>query len=608
MINKLNKKNCRRYSTTGNGQRTTDKKIEGYHLVKKPTPSIGRIILTLAFIGVVTFNFFTAAAATPKRIALLPFKINSDKDLSFLKDGIFDMLTSRLSKEDQVEVLGRAQVEEAIHSAAPSGVINESAARAIGTRLNADFVLFGSLTVLGNNVSIDAKMLDVSGSKPTMTFFDQSQDLGAVITKINLIAADINDKVFGRTQAAAATETPAAGAATATAAGQPQPPPKSDIHAHPEKVLQEDGFIAHEKAEGIANPTTLAGVAEETHSQFWKSANFNHLINGVALGDVDGDGKIETVTIAPHAVIIFRSEGRAFRKIAEIEESTSKNLIGVDCADINENGFAEIFVTSLNADHSVVNSYVLEFDGKNFIKTISDSHYYYRVSNTPNRGKILLGQRPRTGKPSAGAISEMKWQNHEYVPGEPIKTPRDTNLLGFAIGDVLNNGQETVVAYKDDDNIQVIDFSGDVQWDNREHFGGSMLYASIPLDYRGQVQNKWYYPLRLVVWYNQAKKESEVIAAQNFDSAFNKFQEFRYFTKTHIAGFTWDGVGLGPSWKTRELTGYIQDIAVSDFDNDGQDELVAALVLKEGRIALTDSKSTIIGYELTSPQKPGAQQ
>ena len=393
------------------------------------------------------------------------------------------------------------------------------------------------------------------------------------------------------------------------AGNKPQQAQKLDIHAHPEKILREDGFIAHEKAEGIANPTTLAGVAEETHSQFWKSANFNHLINGVALGDVDGDGKIETVTIAPHAVIIFRSEGRAFRKIAEIEESTSKNLIGVDCADINENGFAEIFVTSLNADHSVVNSYVLEFDGKNFIKTISDSHYYYRVSNTPNRGKILLGQRPRTGKPSAGAISEMKWQNHEYVPGEPIKTPRDTNLLGFAIGDVLNNGQETVVAYKDDDNIQVIDFSGDVQWDNREHFGGSMLYASIPLDYRGQVQNKWYYPLRLVVWYNPAKKESEVIAVQNFDSAFNKFQEFRYFTKTHIAGFTWDGVGLGPSWKTRELTGYIQDIAVGDFDNDGQDELVAALVLKEGRVALvSDAKSTIIAYELTSPQKPGAQE
>ena len=41
---------------------------------------------------VLSINFSYAQA--PKRIALLPFKINSAQDLSFLKDGIFDMLTS----------------------------------------------------------------------------------------------------------------------------------------------------------------------------------------------------------------------------------------------------------------------------------------------------------------------------------------------------------------------------------------------------------------------------------------------------------------------------------------------------------------------------------
>jgi hypothetical protein len=209
------------------------------------------------------------------------------------------------------------------------------------------------------------------------------------------------------------------------------------------------------------------------------------------------------------------------------------------------------------------------------------------------------------GKPSTGAVYELRWQNREYVPTDPINTPRNTNLIGLTVGDVQNNGQETAVAYKDGDRIQVIDSSGEALWDNRERFGGSMLYASIPWDYRGQVQNKWYFPLRLVVWYNKAKKESEVIAVQNHDLTSSKLQEFRYFTKTYISGFTWDGVGLSPSWKTRQLTGYIQDFAVGDFDNDGQDELIAALVMKEGRVAfISEAKSTIIGYELTSPQQP----
>ena len=102
-------------------------------------------------------------------------------------------------------------------------------------------------------------------------------------------------------------------------------------------------------------------------------------------------------------------------------------------------------------------------------------------------------------------------------PPTPSSTPRNTNLMGLTVGDVLNNGQETAVAYKraiaSRSSIHPEKPSGTTG----SAFGGSMLYASVPLDYRGQVQNKWYYPLRLVVWHNQAKKESEVIAVQNHD-------------------------------------------------------------------------------------------
>ena len=108
----------------------------------------------------------------------------------------------------------------------------------------------------------------------------------------------------------------------------------------------------------------------------------------------------------------------------------------------------------------------------------------------------------------------------------------------------------------------------------------------------------------LMVWHNPAKKETEVIAIQNHDLTASNLKEFRFFNKTYLAGYIWDGVGLGPSWKTRQITGYIQDFSVGDFDNDGQDELIAALIIKEGRVALiTEAKSAIIGYELTSPSE-----
>jgi len=549
----------------------------------------------LILIATIAFNFSSTAAA-PKRIALLPFKINSEKDLSFLKDGIFDMLSTRLAKEGRVEVISRARTDTAVQSVAGSERINEAVARDIGTRLNADFVLFGSLTVLGENVSIDAKMLDITGDKPTMTFYDQSQDLGAVITKINLIAADINDKMFG--------QIPVAADKAPVPAAKPQKPPKDSIHAHPEKVLQDDGFIATGREGASEDMGIIGGTAQETQASFWKSASFKHLINGVAVGDVDGDAKNETVIAAPHTLTIFRSEGGPFRKIAEIEESNNKNLYGVDIADINSNGYAEIFVTSFNAEKNVVNSFILEYDGKNFIKILDNSRLLYRVADTPSRGRVLLGQRPRKGSSDSGPIFEMIWQAGEYVPTDDIKTPRHTSLLGLTIGDVLNNGQEHAIGYKFDDHIQIIDTSGDRIWDSPERYGGSMLFWDAPIDDRGQVENKKYFPIRLVVWQNSANKESQVIAIKNHEIT-NRKLDFRMFTKTHIEAFTWDGLGLRPIWKTRTMKGYIQDYTVGDFDNDGNDELVSALVIKEGRVVvLSEAKSTIIAYDLIRPAKP----
>jgi TolB-like protein len=550
---------------------------------------------------IVSFTFLAASAAVPKRVALLPFKINSAQDLSFLKDGIFDMLSSRLSKSGQVEVLTREQTGAAIQAEAPSGNINESTARRIGTRLKADFVLFGSLTVLGDNVSIDVKMVDISGSKPTMAFFDQSQDLGAVISKINLIAADINDKIFGQPQATTTAKAPAAAAAPAA---KPQPPKKSNIYAHPEKVLQEDGFVAHDKGQDIETLGIDSAGERESQARFWRSASFRHLINGVALGDVDGDGKIETVVITPDSVIIFRYEGGTFGRVAEIKENFNKSMIAVDCADINQNGYDEIFVTSLNSGRVLVNSFVLEFDGNNFTKLLDDSRWYYRVSATPRRGKILLCQRPKSGKPSSGAIYEMHWESGDYVPLDRANAPKNTNLLGLALGDVLNNGQETAIFYRESDRMRLIDAAGKTVWDSSDRSGGSMEYYLLPQDDRYQRENKAYYPMRLLVWHNRAKKENEVIAVNNHDLT-RRTIEYRYFTKTHIASFSWDGVGLGPNWKTRQITGYIQDFIIGDFDNDGQEELIAALIMKEGRVALiTEPKSTLIGYELSAPAQP----
>ena len=57
-----------------------NKKIEGSNLGRKSNPQIVLFLQSMIIIVIMSFNFFSSYAATPKRIALLPFKINAEKE------------------------------------------------------------------------------------------------------------------------------------------------------------------------------------------------------------------------------------------------------------------------------------------------------------------------------------------------------------------------------------------------------------------------------------------------------------------------------------------------------------------------------------------------
>ncbi len=310
-----------------------------------------------------------SVAAKVNRVAIVPFQINAEKDLSFLRDGIVDMLTSRLYLEDKVAVLSREETAKVLETV--SFPINESKARKIGSRLDVDYVLFGSLTVFGDSVSMDAKMVDVSGENPPLTFFNTSQGMDQVIPNINLFATQVNAKVFGR--AMPAEKVPVTSRTPQTQTPQAQTPqaqtPQAQIsyRAHPEKLIA-GGFQGVDTQESQQPAPGLAFLASQEarskSAQFWASRSIRHRINGISIGDIDRDGKQETVIITEHSVEAYRFEKNRFFKIKILAQRHLDNLIGVDVADINANGYPEIFVTSLNPHRNMVNSFVLEFDGK----------------------------------------------------------------------------------------------------------------------------------------------------------------------------------------------------------------------------------------------------
>ena len=79
----------------------------------KTTNNISKVCLIGLILIIVSVGTPLSAFAKPLQVAIVPFKVNAEKDLSFLKDGIVDMLSSRLFWEDKVSIINRQATEKA---------------------------------------------------------------------------------------------------------------------------------------------------------------------------------------------------------------------------------------------------------------------------------------------------------------------------------------------------------------------------------------------------------------------------------------------------------------------------------------------------------------
>ena len=324
---------------------------------------------------------------------------------------------------------------------------------------------------------------------------------------------------------------------------------------------------------------------------------FNQVFNGIALGDVDGDGKIETVILTPKSVLIYRFDQERSQKIAEITEGMRGTNIGVDVADINGNGTPEIFVTTLAPTRRGLESFVLEYDGKSFKRIVERASWYFRVCSIPDRGKVLLGQEHRSGSPFSGRISEMTWRNGRYEPDvDVLANNRDANVLGLAVGDIVQGQKETVVAFDSRDHIRVFDAAGKELYKTPEIFGGSTLYYEGDRSDYGRDHAADLFPHAASPSAGQGRQDP-ILAVKNHDITGMKLEKFRDFNESQVMAFYWDGVGLTQDWRTRKLTGAIRDFAVGDFNNDGKTELVAAVVIDEARVIGSTPKCILIALE-----------
>jgi len=134
-------------------------------------------------------------------VAVLPFQINSLDDISYLKTEIPEVIKKQL-KEDGATVLDIETVADRPDLSEKETIESADEIRNLGIKNGADYVIWGSLTRIGQKFSVDAKMIKSLGSKPPDVFFVEGENIENLLGTVKELTFKIGIKLFKREKVA----------------------------------------------------------------------------------------------------------------------------------------------------------------------------------------------------------------------------------------------------------------------------------------------------------------------------------------------------------------------------------------------------------------------
>jgi outer membrane protein insertion porin family len=106
------------------------------------------------------------------RVAIMPFTVRGPQEPVKIQKTIEELLIRQLDAEG-AKVVSPQDLEKVVKPG--EAVQTEDQARLLGRRLQVEYVLIGSFNQIGNSISLDAKLVDVSGQKRTEIIFAEEK-------------------------------------------------------------------------------------------------------------------------------------------------------------------------------------------------------------------------------------------------------------------------------------------------------------------------------------------------------------------------------------------------------------------------------------------------
>ncbi len=337
---------------------------------------------------------------------------------------------------------------------------------------------------------------------------------------------------------------------------------------------------------GATSPThterPAALVALPRNTGHWRSPDIEGTLSGIDVGDLDGDGKNETVFLERNGITISRYEGGSLRPLTQFSQSPAA-YISAEVEDLDGDGVSELLLCYQTP--SGIESAIVSYRGRNFKVAGRFPNMVLRSITDPSdeKRRVLVGQKTDGDDIFSGEMVRFRFQNGIAEPVGKIMLPPGTFLLSYVSG-YLGKGRDFLSVILNQDQRLMV-------FDRENRLLGQVTDKIYGMDNRIRVHspNKFTditYPGRLLIADTNGDGENELLVVKQSGG------------ESEIQALEWDGTQLVKKWNSVPSTGIISDFRIRDLKNEGIRSLVLILVKPGPFFAFSGPRSTIFAYDL----------